>query len=87
MRLAKDCIDVGVQTYKLEAMLEFWTQKVGLPYGELLKIGGGVHQHRQTLKAFNIQTQPYPETHTERSPYEVVESYSFLPKSRNSHNL
>ena len=48
MKLAKDYIDVGVRTNNLEAMLEFWTREVGLPYDELLKIGGGVHQHRLT---------------------------------------
>ena len=50
MKVAKDCIDVGVQTNNLEAMLEFWTREVGLPYDELLKIGGGVHQHHLALK-------------------------------------
>jgi hypothetical protein len=75
MKLAKDCIDVGVRTNKLEVMLEFKTQKVGLPYGELLKIGGGVHRHHQTLKALNIQTQHCPETLTESSPRQVIESY------------
>ena len=50
MKLAKDCIDIGVRTNDLEAMLEFWTKEVGLPYDELLKIGGGVHQYRLALK-------------------------------------
>lgn len=49
MKLAKDCIDVGVQTNQREPMLEFWGQTVGLPYEELLKVGGGVHQHRHSL--------------------------------------
>ena len=35
MKLAKDCIDVGVRTNKLEAILEFWTQKVEPPYGKV----------------------------------------------------
>ncbi|MBT3832486.1 MAG: VOC family protein [Gammaproteobacteria bacterium] len=50
MKLAKNCIDVGVRTNNMQAMLEFWTMEVGLPYNELLKIGGGVHQHRLALK-------------------------------------
>lgn len=50
MKLAKNCIDVGVRTNNMEAMLEFWTQEIGLPYNELLKIGGGVHQHRLELR-------------------------------------
>ncbi|HKI73019.1 MAG TPA: VOC family protein [Pseudomonadales bacterium] len=49
MKLAKDCIDVGVQTNTPEAMLNFWQQEIGLPHEELLKVGGGVHQHRHSL--------------------------------------
>lgn len=49
MKLAKDCIDVGVQTNQPEAMLRFWQQEAGLPYEELLKVGGGTHQHRHSL--------------------------------------
>ncbi len=49
MKLAKNYIDVGVQTNKLEPMMSFWQQDVGLPYEELLKVGGGTHQHRHTL--------------------------------------
>ena len=49
MKLAKDCIDVGVQTNQLEPMTAFWQQEIGLPYEELLKVGGGNHQHRHTL--------------------------------------
>jgi catechol 2,3-dioxygenase-like lactoylglutathione lyase family enzyme len=49
MRLAKDFIDVGLQTNQREAMLDFWQNPIGLPYEELLKVGGGTHQHRHTL--------------------------------------
>ena len=49
MKLAKDYIDVGVQTNQREEMLQFWGETVGLPYEELLKVGGGNHQHRHTL--------------------------------------
>lgn len=49
MRLAKDCIDVGLQTNNLEPMLSFWGSGVGLAYEELLKVGGGTHQHRHNL--------------------------------------
>lgn len=65
MKLAKDYIDVGVRTNNLEAMLEFWTGEVGLPYDELLKIGGGVHQHRLALNGsifkLNHARSPLPE--------------------------
>lgn len=49
MRLAKDFIDIGVQTNQLHAMIPFWQQQIGLPFEELLKVGGGIHQHRHTL--------------------------------------
>lgn len=49
MKLAKDYIDVGVQTNRREPMLDFWQHRVGLPYEELLKVGGGTHQHRHSL--------------------------------------
>jgi len=49
MKLAKDCIDIGLQTNNLEPMLAFWRDTIGLPYEELLKVGGGTHQHRLNL--------------------------------------
>lgn len=49
MRLAKNCLDVGLFTTNLEPMLEFWQHEVGLPFEEVLPVGGGVHQHRHGL--------------------------------------
>ncbi len=49
MRLAKNCLDIGLFTTNLQPMLEFWQQEVGLPFEELLPVGGGVHQHRHGL--------------------------------------
>ncbi|MDH5737232.1 MAG: VOC family protein [Gammaproteobacteria bacterium] len=49
MNLAKNFIDVGIQTNQREAMLDFWQNQAGLPYEELLKVGGGTHQHRHNL--------------------------------------
>ena len=49
MKLAKDYIDVGLQTNNLEPVMAFWQEQVGLPYEELLKVGGGTHQHRHSL--------------------------------------
>ena len=49
MKLSKEFIDVGVQTNQRESMLDFWGNDIGLPYEELLKVGGGNHQHRHTL--------------------------------------
>ncbi len=66
MKLAKDCIDIGIYTNHLEGMLEFWTQTIGLPYDELLKAGGGVHQHRLQLNGsifkLNHVRDPLPQS-------------------------
>jgi predicted enzyme related to lactoylglutathione lyase len=44
--LAKDCLDVGVFTNRLDEMLAFWQQDVGLPFDHMLPLGGGLRQHR-----------------------------------------
>lgn len=49
MDLAKPVIDVGVFTSDREASLRFWQDEVGLPFEELLPIGGGVHQLRHGM--------------------------------------
>ena len=49
MKLAKPALDVGLYTNELDAMLAFWQEQVGVPYQELLKVGGGVHQHRHGI--------------------------------------
>jgi lactoylglutathione lyase len=46
MRLAKDHIDVGLFTNNSDAMLAFYRDRVGLPYEEMLPMGGGLQQHR-----------------------------------------
>ena len=49
MQLAKPAIDVGLFTNNLEAMLRFWQDEVGLPFEELLLLGGGARQHRHGM--------------------------------------
>tara|TARA_R110002073_G_scaffold7456_2_gene42376 strand:- start:7551 stop:8237 length:687 start_codon:yes stop_codon:yes gene_type:complete len=49
MELAKNAIDVGIFTNQREEQLAFWQEKVGLPFEELLKTGGGAHQLRHGL--------------------------------------
>lgn len=49
MKLTKQHIDVGVWTNHRDDMLKFWQESAGLPYEELLKLGGGFHQHRLAL--------------------------------------
>ncbi len=45
MRLAKPAIDVGLSTNDLDGHLELF-ERMGLRYDHLLKVGGGIHQHR-----------------------------------------
>jgi lactoylglutathione lyase len=49
MELANKHIDIGLYTNQAEAMLAWWQSEVRLPYQEMLKLGGGVHQHRLGL--------------------------------------
>jgi lactoylglutathione lyase len=49
MRLAKEHIDVGVFTNRTDDMLAFWQGEVGLPFEEMLPIGGGLRQHRHAM--------------------------------------
>jgi lactoylglutathione lyase len=49
VNLAKECLDVGLYTDGYEAMRAFYSDELGLPYEELLKVGGGIHQHRLGL--------------------------------------
>jgi lactoylglutathione lyase len=50
VELAKDRIDVGFYTNAWESASAFWSRVIGLEYEELLKVGGGVHQHRFGLR-------------------------------------
>jgi lactoylglutathione lyase len=65
MKLAKQHIDVGLFTNNAEAMLEFWQQRVGLPFEETLPLGGGVLQHRHAMNGsvfkLNTARAPLPE--------------------------
>lgn len=49
MKLAKNHIDVGVFTNNATEMLAFWQNEAGLPFEELLPVGGGVRQHRHGM--------------------------------------
>ncbi|MCC5857540.1 MAG: VOC family protein [Ectothiorhodospiraceae bacterium] len=49
MELAKPRIDVGLFTNRLEPMLAFWQQDVGLAFDHMIGIGGGVRQHRHDM--------------------------------------
>jgi len=49
VKLAKECLDVGLYTDRYDEMRSFYCDELGLPYEELLKVGGGIHQHRLGL--------------------------------------
>jgi lactoylglutathione lyase len=49
VQLAKPALDVGIYTHDREPMLEFWQQDAGVAFDELLRIGGGVQQHRHRI--------------------------------------
>ena len=38
--LVKDCLDIGVFTNRLDEMLAFWQQQIGLPFDHMLPLGG-----------------------------------------------
>jgi lactoylglutathione lyase len=49
VRLAKQCLDVGLYTDRYDELRAFYCEQLGLPYEELLKAGRGIHQHRVGL--------------------------------------
>jgi catechol 2,3-dioxygenase-like lactoylglutathione lyase family enzyme len=50
VQLAKPHLDVGLFCRDVDASRAFYEHSVGLPYEELLKVGGGIHQHRLGLR-------------------------------------
>lgn len=49
MHLAKNHIDAGIFTNNLEPMLAFYRDDAGLPFEEVLPMGGGMRQHRHGM--------------------------------------
>lgn len=49
IEIAKAAVDIGIATNRTEDSRRFWTDEIGLRYDHLLKVGGGVHQHRYEL--------------------------------------
>lgn len=49
MQLAKPHLDLGLYTDDLAPMLAFWQRDAGLPFEELLPLGGGMRQHRHGM--------------------------------------
>ena len=46
MHLAKPHLDIGLYTNQRDAQLAFWGVTAGLPFDQMVKLGGGVQQHR-----------------------------------------
>jgi predicted enzyme related to lactoylglutathione lyase len=46
VNLAKDCVDVGLNTANVEPMVEFWRDQIDLTYEGSLPVRRGVVQHR-----------------------------------------
>jgi catechol 2,3-dioxygenase-like lactoylglutathione lyase family enzyme len=46
MELAKQFVDVGIFTNRIEEMRAFYGERIGLPFEEILPVGAGVRQHR-----------------------------------------
>lgn len=49
IELAKPAVDVGLFTHQRDPMLTFWQQDAGVPFAELLPLGGGLQQHRHHI--------------------------------------
>lgn len=65
MDLAKPHLDCGLYTNRIDELRAFYADTVGLPYEELLKAGGGIHQHRYGLRGavlkVNASREPLPD--------------------------
>jgi lactoylglutathione lyase len=65
VKLAKPYLDVGLATNRLEPMLSFWQEEVGLPFEEVLPLGGGRRQHRHAMNGsvlkLNHARDPLPD--------------------------
>ena len=74
MHLAKPCIDIGIYTNNREDQLDFWQHQVGLPFEELLKLGGGSQQHRHSLNGsiFKLNHSRNPITDALPSGYQTL---------------
>ena len=66
MKLAKPCVDLGLNTNNLEPMLLFWQSKAGLSFDHVLPIRKGVKQYRHDVSGsvlkINHFSEPLPDT-------------------------
>src|SRR5580698_6208205 len=74
MDLAKQNVDVGIFTNNLEAMQEFYSKTLGLPFESVLPVGGGYKQHRYLANGSVIKLMHTEEPLPRRHPggYETI---------------
>ena len=85
MQLAKNVIDIGLSTNKLEPMLRFWQQDVGLRFDHVLPVRRGQKQYRHEEQGSVIKINHHAERlpETPRSGYrELIISRESLEKPR-----
>ena len=68
MELAKNCLDVGLFTNRLDEMKAFYGERLRLPYEELLPLGGGMQQHRYGLLGSVLKINHSRDRLPERGP-------------------
>lgn len=65
LRLAKQHLDIGIFTNRIDEQLAFWQGEAGLTFEEILAVGGGVQQHRHGVNGsvfkLNASRDPIPE--------------------------
>ena len=88
LSLAKDCIDVGLYTNDVDGSLAFFRDEVGLPYEELLKVGGGVHQHRLGLRGsvlkVNASREPLAQSWSPYRSFKIADPTASVARSMRS---
>ena len=84
MELAKPALDVGLYTNEIDAMLAFWQEQVHVPYSELLKVGGGLHQHRHAIgdSVLKVNNRREPVSQDGPTGLSALEIYSDAVDSR-----
>lgn len=68
MELAKNCLDLGLFTNRLDEMKKFYGERLRLPYEELLPLGGAMQQHRYGLLGSVLKINHSRDPLPQRSP-------------------
>ena len=68
MDLAKQFLDVGVFTNRIDEMRAFYGERIGLPFEELLPVGAGVRQYRYGLLGSVLKVNHIREPLPPRTP-------------------